>query len=85
LRSSIGEIFDLVFKPVLDIQDQARLTAAKKKIEEEKKRKKQKGKKIKIRQQAHLLQMKKNTTPVWKSTSGGSMGMMITMSWKTSV
>jgi len=59
LRSSIGEIFDLVFKPVLDIQDQARLTAAKKKIEEEKrreekKRKKQKGKKIKIRQQAHL-------------------------------
>ena len=38
MRSSIGEIFDLVFKPVLDIQDQARLTAAKKKMEEEKKK-----------------------------------------------
>jgi hypothetical protein len=33
LRSSIGEIFDLVLKPVLDIEDQARLTVLKSPLE----------------------------------------------------
>jgi hypothetical protein len=33
LRSSIGEIFDLVFKPVLAIEDQARLTVLKSHLE----------------------------------------------------
>lgn len=37
-RGGISEIVDLALKPVLDMQDQIRLTAAKKKIEEEKKK-----------------------------------------------